>query len=121
MSEIIPETLFEQIRGRASSPSDHARLHAVKLGLKLSDQDELWPIIMTFDHFCDAVKLSRNDIEGCVADIPKRVANAIGRLQMPLEAGVEEAVGRAVRDNLKKIELIAAMKIQTDRKQDTRK
>ena len=50
MSE-FPEDLFQQLYKRAPSDADRDRLIAVKSSLGLSSRDEMWPVIMTLDHY----------------------------------------------------------------------
>lgn len=47
----IPEDLFQQVYNRAPTDQDRNRLIATKAHLGLSSRDELWPFILTLDHY----------------------------------------------------------------------
>jgi hypothetical protein len=56
----FPEDLFSQLYRRAPSEKDRERLIAVKASLGLSPRDEMWPIIMTLDHYAAANQAARH-------------------------------------------------------------
>lgn len=51
MADDLPEDLFTFFYKRAFSDADRDRLKTIKAGLGLSGRDELWPLIITLDHY----------------------------------------------------------------------
>lgn len=47
----FPEDLFAQIYKRSPNSDDRDRLVGVKSALGLSSRDEMWPVLMTLDHY----------------------------------------------------------------------
>lgn len=56
----FPDNLFQQLYKRAPNDTDRDRLIAVKAGLGLSPRDEMWPVIMTLDHYAVTNQSARN-------------------------------------------------------------
>lgn len=82
----FPDDLFQQLYKRAPSDADRDRLIAVKAGLGLSPRDEMWPVIMTLDHYAATNQSARTAtvkeirvILDALKDIPEKagpIANA---------------------------------------------
>ena len=75
----FPEDLFQQLYKRAPNDTDRDRLIAVKAGLGLSPRDEMWPVIMTLDHYAATNQSARNAtikemrlVLDALKDIPER-------------------------------------------------
>ena len=74
----IPETLFAQIYGRATTAADRERLVRVKAGLGLAEQDELWPVLMVLDHYSATTTAARGEILKALANMPGTLMPACG-------------------------------------------
>ena len=56
----FPEDLFQQLYRRTPGDADRERLMSVKGALGLSSRDEMWPVIMTLDHYAATNQSARN-------------------------------------------------------------
>lgn len=75
----IPDDLFQQVYNRAPTDSDRNRLLGVKATLGLSSRDELWPLIITLDHYSMVQQTARIKIQKqaetvleAIKDVPKQ-------------------------------------------------
>lgn len=96
MADEFPETLFELIYRRAPSDSDRARLRDVRAGLGLSDRDEIWPVLMTLDHYALANAAARREIVRAVDSLPGQVTAAVAGVEKAVAAKADQAIARAV-------------------------
>ena len=92
----IPENLFEQIYRRTPNDADRARLLGIKAGLGLSDRDELWPLILTLDHYSATTAAARDRILQMLKAMPDHVSQAVKDVEKHSAAKVENAVAQAV-------------------------
>ena len=75
----FPEDLFSQLYKRTPGDADRERLMSVKGALGLSSRDEMWPVIMTLDHYAATNQSARNAtikemrlVVDVLKDIPER-------------------------------------------------
>ncbi len=117
MADRIPETLFEQINRRAADARDRQRLVAVKAALGLSDRDELWPLIMTLDHYSRATVAAHGEIQRAIQEIPKIIGRASSEAGTIAKSAADTAVAHAVNRAAKHIAETSVEQItaQTDR------
>lgn len=74
---MFPEVTFEQIYKRSPTREDRERLLSVKAALGLSNRDELWPLIITLDHYSSTTEAARQDIISELNAFPGLVQSAI--------------------------------------------
>lgn len=96
MPDNIPETLFEQLNRRCLTAADRRRLLDVKSALRLSDHDELWPLIMTLDRYTVISSNAQNKILTALADMPAKVETAVKASEHAATRNANHAVARAV-------------------------
>lgn len=72
-----PENHFQQLVGRAPTPTEVAQLYHVKDALKVRDDDPIWAVLIAFGHYGAYY-------ESIPADI-QRVAEQISRMVQDLE------------------------------------
>jgi len=105
MPNEIPLTLFQTLYNRAPTEADRQRLLAVKVGLGLSDRDELWPVIMVFDHYMLVILGASKNTITAFRTIPSYVATAIAEgftaIEKRLAYRNDLSIARAI-DNLTK-------------------
>lgn len=99
----IPVTLFDQIYGRAATAADRERLVRVKAGLGLSDQDELWPVLMALDHYSTATTAARVDILKALANMPGTFDSSMRAMEASAGRRAEAAITQAVTDGAEKL------------------
>lgn len=99
----IPVTLFDQIYGRAATAADRDRLVRVKAGLGLSEQDELWPVLMVLDHYSATTTAARADILKAMAAMPGNLDNSMRAMEKSAGRRAEAAVAQAVTDGVEKL------------------
>lgn len=108
----FPEDLFTQLYRRAPSDKDRERLIAVKASLGLSPRDEMWPIIMTLDHYAAANQAARHttvkEIRSVLDEI-KAIPDAAGPIaereaQRTISAMVDAAADKIAKVAAKKTE-----------------
>lgn len=109
----IPETLFEQLYRRAPSDSDRQRLIAVKSALGIGDRDELWPIIMTLDHYSRSTNAARNEIITAVQGLPDIIKGASLEAEALAGKAASRAVALAVDGAADRIAKVAVAKSET--------
>lgn len=91
----IPEDLFQQVYNRAPTDQDRNRLIATKAHLGLSSRDELWPFILTLDHYSQIHFRAR-------AQLVKEVNAEIGRFEkiMAQSCHLADAKARQAVENM---------------------
>jgi hypothetical protein len=102
----LPATLFEQVYGRAATAADRERLVRVKAGLGLSEQDELWPVLMVLDHYSATTTAARADILTALATLPGNLNASMRDMEKAAGRRAEAAVAQAVAagvENLSRI------------------
>lgn len=112
MSE-IPEDLFAQLYRRAPTDADRDRLISVKAALGLSTRDEMWPVIITLDHYAAANQAARSatikEIKS-VIDTLKNVSQAAGPIA---EREARKVIDTMIDDAADKIAKVAVKKSET--------
>lgn len=103
MPDTVPETLFAQIYNRAPNETDRARLIGVKAGLGLSERDELWPIILTLDHYSRTTDFGRRQMLEAAKAIPEQARVAVLGVETQARAKAETAIAQAVEEAVQKI------------------
>ena len=96
MPDTIPESLFEQLNRRALTTADRRRLLDVKSALRLSDNDELWPLIMTLDHYSAVSFAARNKILNALGEMPAKVEAAVKASEIAATHNANRTVAAAV-------------------------
>lgn len=99
----VPAILFEQVYGRAATTADRDRLVRVKAGLGLSDQDELWPVLMALDHYSATTTAARADILKALADMPGTFDASMRAMEASAGRRAETALAQAVTDGAEKL------------------
>ncbi|ESW59709.1 MAG: hypothetical protein Q27BPR15_15945 [Rhodobacter sp. CACIA14H1] len=99
----VPAILFEQVYGRAATTADRDRLVRVKAGLGLSDQDELWPVLMALDHYSATTTAARADILNALADMPGTFDASMRAMEASAGRRAEAALAQAVTDGAEKL------------------
>lgn len=99
----IPETLFAQIYGRATTAAGRERLVRVKAGLGLAEQDELWPVLMVLDHYSATTTAARADILKALANMPGTFEASMRATEASAGRRAEAAVAKAVTDGAEKL------------------
>lgn len=113
MADVLPLTLFEQIYRRAPSDADRNRLLNVKSAMGLSNNDELWPLIMTLDHYTVANMSGRREILKAVDGLPEKVKSTISGVEASASAKIEQAIARAVERGAEKLTRIVVERSQS--------
>ena len=103
MVDRLPDTLFAQIYNRAPNESDRTRLIGVKAGLGLSERDELWPIILTLDHYSRTTDTGRRQMLEAAKAIPEQTRVAVLGVETQARAKAEVAIAQAVEEAVQKI------------------
>lgn len=109
----FPEDLFQQLYRRAPTEDDRDRLIGVKSSLGLSARDEMWPIIMTLDHYAATNQSARDSF----IKETRVVIEALSKV--PEEAGpiaaaeAQKAVAIVVNAAAEKIAKVAVEKSKT--------
>lgn len=106
MSDAIPETLFEQLYRRDLTAADRRRLLDVKSALRLSDHDELWPLIMTLDHYSVIICAAEKKIIKVFAEQRADVEAAVKASELAATRNANRAVAGAVVHG---VELLCSM------------
>lgn len=102
MADTLP-TLFQQLYGRAMTRGDRDRLIRVKAGLGLSERDELWPLIMTLDHYSAATTAARVEILEALTTLPQTLNASLAPLERAAGRRAEAAVASAVEQGIDKL------------------
>lgn len=113
MTEEFPLDLFERVYRRAPSDTDRNRLLNVKLGLGLSDRDELWPVIMTLDHYTKVNNSARIEIVKAVEGLPDQLKAAVVGTQAAAAEKADQAVARAVEKGMERLTQAVVERSQT--------
>jgi hypothetical protein len=103
MSDAFPESLFELIYNRAPSDADRKRLLGTKAVLRLSDDDEIWPVLLTLDHYTGKIASGRRDILQAVDGMHDRVAAAVGRVEQSVEIRADRVVTQVVEEGIDRL------------------
>ena len=109
----FPEDLFQQLYRRAPTDVDRDRLVAAKSSLGLSARDEMWPVIMTLDHYTATNQSARNATikeMKVVLEALKAVPASAGPVAI---AEAQKAVATAVEEAAEKIAKVAVQKSET--------
>jgi hypothetical protein len=109
----FPEDLFEQIYRRAPTKADRARLIGVKAALGLSDRDELWPLIVVFDHYSQTVEHTRYALVEDVRNAVLRHANIMKQAGGLADTQARRAVAEAISESAEMIAAISEAAIQS--------
>jgi hypothetical protein len=109
----FPEDLFEQIYRRAPTKADRARLIGVKAALGLSDRDELWPLILVFDHYCQTVEHARYALVYDIRNAIVKHANILKQAGALTDTQARRAVAEAISESAEKIAAISEAAIQS--------
>lgn len=109
----FPEDLFEQIYRRAPTKADRARLIGVKAALGLSDRDELWPLIVVFDHYSQTVEYMRYALVDDVQNAIVKHANIMKKAGALADTQARRAVAEAISESAEKIAAISEAAIQS--------
>ena len=99
----IPETLFQQLYGRAMTAADRERLVRIKAGLGLSEQDELWPVLMVLDHYSATTTAARGEILKALANMPSTFDASMQAMEASAGRRAEAAVAQSVTDGVEKL------------------
>lgn len=106
----FPDDLFQQLYRRAPNDADRDRLIAVKAGLGLSPRDEMWPVIMTLDHYAAANQSARNatvkEIH-VILDVLKEIPEKAGPIA---SAEAQKAIAKLIAQTSDKIAQTSAEK-----------
>lgn len=113
MSDTISETLFEQLNRRTLTTADRRRLLDVKSALRLSDHDELWPLIMTLDHYAAATSAARITILTALADMPAKVETAVKAAEIAATRNANRAVAAAVVQGVEQLCSVVVKRSET--------
>jgi hypothetical protein len=113
MADKIPETMFERLRGRAANDADRRRLFAVQAQLGLSDRDELWPILITLDHYTEANRASVGEVLKNIKRLPQAVGEAVGVAEASARAKAESALAKVVEAGAQRIAAVVVQRTQT--------
>lgn len=113
MADGIPDTLFEQIYSRAPTGADRARLLRVKAALGLSDRDELWPVILTLDHYTAANQQARQETIKALRALPEQVKATIAEAETAAAGKADQAVARAVEKGADQLTQIVVKRSET--------
>lgn len=92
----IPVTLFAKIYGRAATAPDRERLVRIKAGLGLSEQDELWPVLMVLDHYSATTAAARGEILKTLDTMPGRLDASMRAMEKTAGRRAEAAIAQAV-------------------------
>ncbi|QCO58088.1 hypothetical protein EOK75_20185 (plasmid) [Pseudorhodobacter turbinis] len=103
MAEAIPETLFEQIYRRAPTDADRARLTGIKAALGLSERDELWPVILTFDHYSWTMERGRREMLKALETLPALTQAAVHGVEKEARIKSDYAVAQIVEKSAERI------------------
>jgi len=117
MPDIFPETLFKQLYNRASTEADQFRLLRAKAALGLSEDDELWPVMMTLDHYAATTSAARSRILKALDDLPAKVEAAVKTSEAAATHNANLAVSRALERGVEQLSAIVGKRSQaaTDR------
>lgn len=99
----IPENMFQQLYGRSMTAADRDRLVRVKAGLGLSEQDELWPVLMVLDYYSATTTAARADILKALANMPGTFDASMRAMEASAGRRAEAAVAQAVTDGAEKL------------------
>ncbi len=92
----FPATLFRQVYGRTATEVDRDRLVKIKAGLGLSEQDELWPLLMVLDHYSATTTAARADILKALASLPATLDASLRGMENTAGRRAEAALAQAV-------------------------
>ena len=109
----LPDDLFQQLSRRAPTQADKDRLMGVKASLGLSARDELWPVIMTLDHYASANQSARSTMikeMNLAIEAIKSIPESAGPIAA---AEAQKAVALAVDAAADKIAKVAVQKSET--------
>jgi hypothetical protein len=99
----LPETLFQQLYGRAMTAADRERLVRIKAGLGLSEQDELWPVLMVLDHYSATTTAAQGEILKALTNMPDTFDASMRAMEASAGRRAEAAVAQAVTDGAEKL------------------
>lgn len=94
-----PEDLFYYLYKRAPSQADMDRLIAVKSLLGLSTRDELWPLILTLDHYSQTHIRARaqlvKEVNAEITRFEKIMAQSGRRAEIAAQKAVENMIDKS--------------------------
>jgi len=112
MADTLP-TLFQQLYGRAMTRADRDRLIRVKARLRLSERDELWPVIMTLDHYSATTTAARVEILDALEALPKPLNASLAPFERAAGQMADASIARAVEQGIDKLSRIVVTRTQT--------
>lgn len=113
MSDTIPESLFEQLRNRTPTDDDRRRLLAVKASMGLSDRDEMWPVIITLDHYAAANQSARKVIVEALKELPDDMKQAMKNVEQAAGVEAKKAITDVVEEAANRLSQIVVKRTQT--------
>lgn len=113
MADGFPQSLFEQVYRRVPTDSDRTRLLVVRSALGLSDRDELWPVIMTLDHYTLENHRARHEILKALQSLPEQVQATISGVEASASAKADQAIARSVEKGAERLTRIVAERSRT--------
>lgn len=96
MTDTRPLTLFQQLYQRAPTAEERQRLVNVKMALGLSDRDELWPLILVFEHYAAVNQRASYNISNTLKELPTRVQSIVDTTEKTASRAADHAIARAV-------------------------
>jgi len=112
MADQIPTSLFEQIFGRAPTQDDRHRLLGIKSALGLSDRDELWPIIMTLDHYTRVNVSAKRQVLEAVDRLPTTIKTTVSNIESHAKAETDVATAAAIERGTDKLQRVIVRRAQ---------
>jgi len=109
----IPASRFQELYGRAMTTADRNRLIRVKAALRLSENDELWPILMTLDHYSATTAAARVEILKALATLPETLNASLALLEQAAGRKADAAIARAVETGIDKLSRVVVTRSQT--------
>lgn len=109
----IPASRFQELYERAMTTADRNRLIRVKAALRLSENDELWPIIMTLDHYSATTAAARVEILKALATLPETLNASLALLEQAAGRKADAAIARAVETGIDKLFRVVVTRSQT--------
>lgn len=112
-----PENLFRYLYKRAPSEADMNRLLSVKALLGLSDNDELWPFILTMDHYSQIHIQARvrliKEVKAEITRFEKIMAQSdrVAQIeaQKAVEAMIDESAAQIAEAAIEKVTIPSAL------------
>lgn len=109
----FPEDLFSQVYKRAPNDQDRERLLSVKAALGLSSRDEMWPVILVFDHYDRAIRAARSATVKEVKDLLEELQGIPDRAGPIASAEAQKAIHKLIGEASEKIAKASAEKSVT--------